>query len=61
LTSPIGYSDVTFDWEGFDEMDEIRGKGSAELFEEGSLEIECEYHRGDDAILKAIRDTSSDC
>jgi len=59
LDLAYGYSDVAFDWEGSDEMDEVRGSGSAELLEDGSLEIEFEYHRGDDAILKAIRDTSS--
>jgi hypothetical protein len=40
-------------------MDEVRGSGSAELLDDGSLEIEFDYHRGDDAILKAVRDTSS--
>ena len=54
-----GRYDVSFDWEGCDEMDEVRGSGSAELLDDGSLEIEFEYHRGDDATLKAVRDTSS--
>ncbi len=34
-------------------MDEASGTGSAELLEDGSLEIEFERHHGDDAILKA--------
>ena len=53
------YSDVSFDWAGFDEMDEVRGSGSAELLEDGSLEIEFERHHGDETILKAERATSS--
>ena len=59
LDLAYGRSDVSFDWEGFDEMDEVRGSGSAELLDDGSLEIEFDYHHGDDAILKAERDTSS--
>ena len=50
---------VHFDWAGFDEMDEVTGTGSAELLEDGSLEIEFEYHHGDEAILKAVRGGSS--
>ena len=53
------YSDVYFDWAGFDEMDEVRASGSAELLEDGSLEIEVDRHHGDEAILKAERETSS--
>ena len=50
---------VGFTWEGFDEMDEVRGEGSAELLDDGSIEIEFAYHNGDEAVLKASRDTSS--
>jgi len=50
---------VFFTWEGFDEMDEARGPGSAELLDDGSLEIEFAYHLGDQAALKAERVTSS--
>jgi hypothetical protein len=50
---------VFFKWEGFDEMDEVRGSGSAELLDDGTLEIEFAYHLGDEAVLKAIRETSS--
>ncbi len=39
-------------------MDEVSGSGSAELLEDGSLEIEFEF-QGDDLTLKAVRDTSS--
>ena len=31
---------VGFTWEGFDEMDEVSGDGSAELLDDGSIEIE---------------------
>jgi hypothetical protein len=46
-------------WEGFNEMDEVSGDGSAELLDDGSIEIEFAYRNGDEAILKAKRDTSS--
>jgi hypothetical protein len=59
LDLAYGHSDVAFDWEGSDEMDEVRGTGFAELLDDGSLEIEFEFHRGDDVILKALRHTSS--
>jgi hypothetical protein len=36
-------------------MDEVSGSGSAELQDDGSLEIAFAYHLGDDAILKAVR------
>jgi hypothetical protein len=42
-----------------DEMDEVSGDGSAELLDDGSIEIEFAYHNGDEAVLKAKRDTSS--
>ena len=48
-------SSVGFRWEGFDEMDEV----SAELNDDGSIEIEFAYHNGGEAVLKAKRDTSS--
>jgi hypothetical protein len=46
---------VFFTWAGFDEMDEVSGSGSAELLDDGSLEIEFVYHLGDAAVLKAER------
>jgi hypothetical protein len=33
-------SSVGFTWEGFEEMDEVSGDGSAELLDDGSIEIE---------------------
>jgi hypothetical protein len=52
-------SSVGFTWEGFDEMDEVSGDGSAELLDDGSIAIEFAYHNGDEAVLKAKRETSS--
>ncbi len=48
-------STVFFTWAGFDEMDEVSGSGSAELIDDGSIEIEFAYHLGDEAVLKARR------
>lgn len=59
LDLAYGRSDVAFTWTGSDEMDEVSGSGSAELLEDGTLEIEFDYHHGDEAILRAERDTSS--
>ena len=50
---------VFFTWAGFDEMDDVSGSGAAELQDDGSLEIAFAYHRGDEAVLKAERMTSS--
>lgn len=57
----LGYgpSTVFLTWVGFDEMDEVTGDGSAELLDDGSIEITFAYHNGDEAILKAKRDPSS--
>lgn len=52
-------STISFTWAGFDEMDEVTGNGSAELLDDGSIEITFEYHNGDEAMLKAKRDPSS--
>lgn len=53
----LGYARIAifFEWEGFDEMDEVRGSGSAELQDDGSLEIEFSFRNGDEAILRASR------
>jgi len=50
---------VYFTWEGFDEMDEVRGSGSAELRDDGTLEIEFAYSYGHEATLRAERVTAS--
>lgn len=59
LDLEYGRSTIFFTWEGFDEMDEVRGSGSAELQDDGSLEIDFAYHHGDEAQLKARRATFS--
>jgi hypothetical protein len=50
---------VFFTFEGCDEDNEVTGSGSAELLEDGTLELEISFHRGDDAVLRAERDPSS--
>jgi hypothetical protein len=52
-------SSIGFTWQGFDEMDEVAGDGSAELLDDGTIKIEFAYHNGDEAVLKAKRNTSS--
>jgi hypothetical protein len=59
LDIEYGRESVGFVFEGFDEMDEVRGDGSAELLDDGSIEIELAFRSGDEAVLKAKRDTSS--
>ena len=44
---------IFFTWQGFDEMDEVSGDGSAKFDDDGSLDIEVRFHLGDEAILKA--------
>ncbi len=59
LDIDYGPDEIGFTWAGFDEMDEVSGTGSAELQLDGSLQIDFEYHLGDEAILKAVRAPSS--
>lgn len=59
LDLEYGRSLVFFTFAGFDEMDEVTGSGSAELLEDGSLEIDFAYHLGDEAVLKAERAPSA--
>jgi hypothetical protein len=47
---------VFFRWTGSDEGDEISGTGSADLQEDGTVEIELSFDAGDDAVLKARRE-----
>jgi hypothetical protein len=37
-------------WSGFDEGDEISGDGSAELQDDGSIEIELSFDNGDNTV-----------
>jgi hypothetical protein len=50
---------IGFRWTGCEEGDQVEGDGTAELLDDGTIEIEFAYHNGDDAVLKAKRDTSS--
>ena len=50
---------IGFHWAGCEEGDEVDGEGTAELLDDGTLEIEFEYRNGDEAVLKAKRDTFS--
>lgn len=59
LDIEYGRSSIGFKWNGSDEMDQVEGDGSAELLDDGSIEIEFAYRNGDEAVLKAKRDTSS--
>jgi len=52
-------SSIGFTWEGFDEMDQVSGDGSAELLDDEAIQIKFAYHNGDEAVLKAQRVTSS--
>jgi hypothetical protein len=47
---------VFFRWAGFDEGDEGTGSGSAELGENGTLEVELSFDNGDDVLLTARRE-----
>jgi hypothetical protein len=57
----LGYSQnlVHFTWVGFEEMDEVFGDGHAELLDDSTIEITFAYRNGDEAVLKAKRETSS--
>lgn len=44
---------IYFKWTGFDEMDEVSGDGSADLLDDGTLEIEFRFDSGDEVIMKA--------
>ncbi|PQA87702.1 hypothetical protein [Hyphococcus luteus] len=55
LTLEYAKDSVWFEWDGFDEMDEVCGSGSAHLQNNGGLEIEFAYRYGDEALLKAER------
>lgn len=50
---------IDFRWYGSDEGDQVEGEGTAELLDDETIEIEFSYDNGDEAILKAKRETSS--
>jgi hypothetical protein len=59
LDVEYGPASIASTWIGFDEMDGVCGEGNAELLEDGSIEIEFDYDSGDEAVLKATRDSFS--
>ena len=59
LDIEYGPNEIGFTWAGFDEMDEASGSGSAELQDDGTLQIDFVYHLGDESVLKAVREPSS--
>ena len=50
---------IGFHWAGCEEGDEVEGEGTAELLDDGTIEIEFAYRNGDEAVPKAKRDPSS--
>ena len=50
---------IGFRWTGCEEGDEVEGEGTAELLDDGTIEIEFAYNNGDQATLKAKRINSS--
>jgi hypothetical protein len=56
------HNSIAFRWYGSDEDDQVEGEGSAELLDDGTIEIEFSYDNGDEAVLKAKRmDSSTAC
>ena len=41
------------------EGDQVEGEGTAELLDDGTIQIDFAYHNGDEVVLKAKRMTSS--
>lgn len=50
---------IGFRWAGGKEGDQVEGDGTAEPLDDGAIEIEFAHDNGDEAVLKAKRDTSS--
>jgi hypothetical protein len=50
---------IGFRWFGSDEGDQVEGDGDAEFLDEGTIQIEFSYRNGDEAVLKAKRESSS--
>lgn len=55
LECETGVSIIFFSFDGCDEMDPIDGTGSAELTDDGNLEVEISFRSGDEILLKAHR------
>jgi hypothetical protein len=50
---------IGFRWAGSDEGDQVEGEGTAELLDDGTMEIEFASHNGDEAVLKTKQMISS--
>lgn len=50
---------IGFHWFGCEEGNQVDGEGTAQLLDDGTIEIKFAYYNGDEAVLKAKRDTSS--
>jgi hypothetical protein len=50
---------IGFRWAGCEEGGQVEGDGTAELLDDGTIELQFAYYDGDEAILKAKRDPSS--
>ncbi|SDH95676.1 hypothetical protein [Roseospirillum parvum] len=51
-----GRTIVFFRWAGCDEGDEVTGSGSAEVTDDGALQIELSFDNADEAVLTARRE-----
>lgn len=56
LALQYSQSMLFFRWHGFDEGDEVTGSGSAEIDDDGMIEIEFAYDNGDEAVLRGRRE-----
>ncbi len=50
---------IGFRWAGCDEGDEVEHEGTAELLDDGMIEIEFAYDNGDEPVLKANQQPAS--
>ena len=46
---------IGFRWAGCEEGDKVEGEGTAELLDDGTIEIEFAYHNGDEAVFQVKR------
>jgi hypothetical protein len=50
-----GRDSVEFTWQGYDEGDDVSGRGWAVLADDGSLQGHLYFHLGDDSGFRAVR------